>query len=126
MKSKSSNRSFGLLFAFVFLIIAFWPLKNSGLINVYLVILSALFLLLSLLRPAILSPLNKIWVKFGEIIGIVVAPIVMGLIYFLILTPISILVRLFGKDLLNIKFLKNVNTYWIERKKNISSMKKQF
>jgi hypothetical protein len=126
MKSKSSNRSFGLLFAFVFLIIAFWPLKNSGLINVYLVILSALFLLLSLLRPAILSPLNKIWVKFGEIIGIVVAPIVMGLIYFLILTPISILVRLFGKDLLNIKFLKNVNTYWIERKKKISSMKKQF
>ena len=74
----------------------------------------------------LLSPLNKSWIKLGEILGIIIAPVVMALVYFIILTPISLIVRLFGKDLLGLKFLKNQETYWIKRKKNLGSMKKQF
>ena len=126
MNSKSSNRSFGFLFFVVFLIIGLWPLKNGGNINSYFLIASAIFLILGLINSKILSPLNKLWIKFGEILGIVIAPIVMALVYFIILTPVSLLVRIFGKDLLGLKFSKIRNTYWINRKKNLGSMKKQF
>jgi hypothetical protein len=70
--------------------------------------------------------LNKAWLKFGEILGIVIAPIIMALVYFTVLTPISLIVRIFGKDLLGLKFLKKQNTYWIKRNKKLGSMKKQF
>ena len=126
MKSQSSNRSFGLLFFIVFLIIGLWPIKNGDNINIYFIIVSAFFLILGLINSKLLSPLNKSWIKLGEILGIIIAPIVMALVYFVILTPISLIVRLFGKDLLGLKFLKNKETYWIKRKKNLGSMKKQF
>jgi hypothetical protein len=126
MKSQSSNKSFGLLFFVVFLILALWPLKNSSNINLYLIIASAIFLILGLINSKLLSPLNKSWIKLGEILGMIIAPIVMALVYFVILTPLSFIVRLFGKDLLGLKFLKEKETYWIKRKKNIGSMKKQF
>ena len=126
MKSQSSNKSFGLLFFFVFLILALWPLKNGSNINLYFIIASTFFLILGLINSKLLSPLNKSWIKLGEILGMIIAPIVMALVYFIILTPVSFIVRIFGKDLLGLKFLKEKETYWIKRKKNIGSMKKQF
>ena len=126
MKSQSSNRSFGVLFFIVFLILGLWPLKNGSNINLYFIIVSAIFLILGLINSKLLSPLNKSWIKLGEILGMVIAPIVMALVYFIILTPVSFIVRIFGKDLLGLKFLKEKETYWIKRKKNIGTMKKQF
>ena len=126
MKSQSSNKSFGLLFFVVFLILGLWPLKNGESLNVYFIMASVVFLILGLLNSKFLSPLNKSWIKLGEILGVIIAPIVMALVYFVILTPVSIIVRVFGKDLLGLKFLKKKDTYWIKRKKTLGSMKKQF
>ena len=126
MKQNTQNRTFGLLFFIVFLVIALWPLTNKGEINLYLISFSLIFLVLGLLNSKILSPLNKLWIKLGEILGRVIAPIVMAIIYFLILTPISLLVRLFGKDLIGMKYKNDVESYWVIRKKHLGSMDKQF
>ena len=126
MKSQSSNKSFGILFFIVFLIFGVWPLKNGENLNYYFIIFSGIFLLLGLLNSKLLSPLNKIWIKFGEILGIIIAPIIMALVYFVILTPVSLVVRVFGKDILGLKFINKQQTYWINRKKNMGSMRKQF
>ena len=82
----------------VFLILGLWPLKNGENLNFYFLIISIIFLILGLLNSKLLSPLNKAWIKFGEILGLIIAPIVMGIVYFVILTPVSLIVRLFGKD----------------------------
>ena len=126
MKSQSTNKSFGLLFFLVFLIIGLWPLKNGENLNFYFITTSIIFLILGLINSKLLTPLNKSWIKLGEILGIIIAPIVMALVYFVILTPVSLIVRMFGKDLLSLKLLKEKETYWIERKKSLGSMKKQF
>lgn len=126
MHNKSSNRSFGILFFIVFLAIGLWPLTSNNEINLYLIIISIIFLILGILNSKILTPLNNLWIKFGELLGKIIAPIVMGVVYFIILTPISLLVRIFGKDLLGLKYSKNLNSYWIKRKKKIGTMDKQF
>ena len=126
MHNKSSNRSFGVLFFVVFLVIAFWPMLNDGAPNYYLILFSLIFLILGLVNSKILSPLNMGWIKLGEILGKIIAPIVMAIVYFLILTPISLLVRLFGKDLIGMKFSNNIKSYWIKRKKHLGTMDKQF
>ena len=127
MHKRSSNRSFGLLFFVVFLVIAFWPLTKQGEVNLYLISIALIFFVLGILNSKILSPLNKAWIKLGEILGRIVAPVVMAIVYFIILTPISLLVRLFGKDLIGMKFSKDIKkSYWIKRKKNLGSMDKQF
>ncbi len=126
MYKKSSNKSFGILFFIVFLGFGLWPITYEDKPNIYLLIISIIFLILGLINSKLLSPLNSIWIKFGELLGKIIAPIVMAIIYFIILTPISLIVRLFGKDLLGLKFTKQVKTYWIKRKKDIGSMKKQF
>ena len=126
MKHKNQNRSFGLLFFIVFLALALWPLTKKGEINIYLISIALIFLALGLLNSKILSPLNKAWIKFGEILGRVIAPIVMAIVYFLILTPVSLFVRLFGKDLISLKFNDNLKSYWIKREKNLGTMDKQF
>ena len=126
MKTQSSNRSFGILFFIVFLILGLWPIKNGNDINFYFIIISFIFLILGLIKSKILSPLNRLWIKFGEILGLFIAPIIMSLVYFIFLTPISLVVRLFGKDLLEIKFNKKIDTYWIKRKKKFGSIRKQF
>ena len=126
MHKKSSNKSFGILFFLVFLGFGLWPLTKEMSPNIYLIIISVIFLILGLLNSKLLSPLNNLWIKFGEILGKVIAPIVMAVVYFLILTPISLLVRLFGKDLIGMKFSNNIKSYWIKRKKHLGTMDKQF
>ena len=126
MNKKSSNKSFGILFFVVFLGLGIWPLTNDNNPNINLIIISIIFLILGLLNSKLLSPLNSFWIKFGELLGKIIAPVVMAIIYFLILTPISLMVRLFGKDLLGVKFSKQLKTYWIKRKKDLGSMDKQF
>ena len=126
MKSQNSNRSFGLLFFIVFIVVGLWPVIKGEAANIYLILISLFFLIFGLINSKILSPFNKAWIKFGEILGLIIAPIIMALVYFIILTPISLIVRMFGKDLLGLKFLKNQDTYWTKRKKKIGTMKKQF
>ena len=125
MKNKENNKSFGILFFIVFLLIALWPVKDSESIRIWPLIISLLFLILGIINSKFLTPLKKGWIKLGEILGKFIAPVVMGFIYFVVITPIGILLRLFGKDLLNIKFNKN-KSYWIKRVKNINTMKRQF
>ena len=125
MHKKSSNRSFGILFFVVFLGFGLWPLTKNQPVNLILISIAIIFLILGIINSKILSPLNNLWVKFGELLGRIIAPIVMALVYFFILTPISLLVRVSGKDLLGLKFLKK-NSYWINRKKDLGKMDKQF
>ena len=126
MKSQSSNRSFGLLFFIVFIVVGLWPITKGETANIYLILISLFFLILGLINSKILSPFNKAWIKLGEILGLIIAPIIMALVYFIILTPISLIVRMLGKDLLGLKFLKKQDTYWTKRKKKLGTMKKQF
>ena len=123
---KSTNRSFGLVFFIVFLIIGLWPLTNEGSVRFWSLIIALIFLFLGILNSKILTPLNVLWSKFGELLGIVIAPIVMGIIFFLVVTPTGLIMRMFGKDLLRNKFQINNESYWIKKEKNKSSMKKQF
>ena len=120
-----SNRNFGIVFFIVFLIIAIWPLLNSNEINYWSLAISITFLILGLANSKILTPLNKIWFKFGILLGNVIAPIVMGIIFFLIVTPTSIIMKILGKDLLNLK-KNNNNSYWIEKSNQNNKMKNQY
>ena len=124
-KSISSNKSFGIVFFAVFLIIALYPLLENENVRVWSIIVSVIFLILGLLNSTILSPLNKVWFKFGIALGNFVSPIVMGLVFFIVVTPISIIMRVLKKDLLNLK-KGNKKTYWIERSRIESKMKNQF
>ena len=121
----SSNRSFGIVFFIVFILIAFYPLINQGEIRIWSVLISLLFLILGIINSKILTPFNKVWFKFGIFLGKIISPIVMGLIFFLVVTPIAFLMRMLKKDLLNLKFSKN-NSYWIEKTEPKSKMKNQF
>jgi len=121
----SSNRSFGIVFFIVFILIAFYPLINQEEIRIWSVLISLLFLILGIINSKILTPLNKVWFKFGIFLGKIISPIVMGLIFFLVVTPIAFLMRILKKDLLNLKFSKN-NSYWIEKTDPKSTMKNQF
>ena len=122
----SSNRSFGLVFFIVFLIVALWPLKYEGDIRLWSLILSIIFIILGILNSKLLTPLNKLWFKFGILLGSIVSPIIMGIVYFLVVTPTGILMRLSGKNLLHMKKIKGVSTYWTKREKQHNTMKRQF
>ena len=120
-----SNKSFGIVFFIVFLLIATYPLMNNGELRIWSLILSLVFLILGLLNSKILYPLNKIWFKFGLLLGKLVSPLIMAIIFFLVVTPIGILMRVLNKDLLNLKFNKS-KSYWIEKNEQKSKMKNQF
>ena len=122
----SSNRSFGLVFFVVFLIVALWPLKSGEDIRIWSLALSIIFFSLGILNSKLLTPLNKLWFKFGILLGSIVSPIVMGIVFFLVVTPTSIIMRLLGKDLLKTNKIKSASTYWIKRDKQNNTMKKQF
>ena len=122
----SSNRSFGFLFFVVFLAVSLWPLKSQGDLRLWAFILSLIFLVLGILNSRFLTPLNKLWYKFGIFLGSIVSPIVMGIVFFMVVTPIGLIMRFLGKDLLRINKSKFVSTYWINREKQTNTMKKQF
>ena len=122
---KNSTRSFGILFFIVFFVIGVWPVFNSENLRLWSIILSFLFLISGLVNANFLNPLNRAWIKFGEILGKIIAPVVMFLIFFVLITPLSFVIRIFGKDLLNIK-LSNKTSYWIKREKDAGTMKRQF
>ena len=124
-QNKSSNKSFGFVFFFVFLFIAIYPLINEGNLRIWSLIISLIFLILGLFNSKILTPLNKIWFKFGIFLGKIVSPIIMMFIFFLVVTPIGLIMRAFKKDLLNMKF-NDDKSYWIENSGLKSKMKNQF
>ena len=121
----SSNRSFGIVFFTVFLIISLYPLINHGDVRIWSLVISLIFLILGFINSRALTPLNKLWFKFGILLGRFVSPIVMGLVFFLVVTPTGMIMRLFKKDLLKLK-KNNLNTYWINRTNYKSDMKNQF
>ena len=128
-KSKiklSSNRSFGLVFFVVFLIIALWPLKSGEEFRLWSLVLSIIFFILGVLNSKLLTPLNRLWMKFGMFLGSIVSPIVMGMVYFIVVTPTGLFMRVLGKNLLKISKEKHTSTYWMKRNKQQSSMRKQF
>ena len=121
----STNKNFGLVFFFVFLIISLYPLINDGSIRRWSLIICIIFLILGLLNSKYLTPLNKLWFKFGILLGKIISPIIMGVIFFFVVTPTGFLMKLFKKDLLNLKYNNN-KSYWIEKKEPKSKMKDQF
>ena len=120
-----SNKNFGLVFFIFFLIISFYPLVNGEDIRKWSLVFSIIFLVLGLTNSKILNPLNKLWFNFGIFLGKIMSPVIMGIIFFLVVTPIGLLMRLFGKDILNLKF-NNKATYWIEKNGPKSKMRNQF
>jgi len=123
---RSSEKSFGILFCIVFAIIGLYPLLSFNFVRVWALVIALIFLVLGLTKPSVLKPLNTGWIKLGEILGKIIAPVVMLLVFFIVITPIGLMLRLFGKDILGLKFSEKVKTYWITRDKNIGPMKRQF
>ena len=120
-----SNRNFGIIFSIVFLIISLWPLLSQNDIRIWSLIISGIFLVLGLINSKLLLPLNKIWFKFGIFLGNFIAPIVMGIIYFMVVTPTGLIMKMLGKDLLNLK-KNNKDTYWIDKDNSNNDLKNQF
>ena len=128
MKKKiklPTNKNFGIVFFIIFLLIALWPLLNENEIRIWSLLISFIFLALGLINSNLLTPLNKIWIKFGIFLGNFVAPIVMGIIFFLVVTPTSIIMKILQKDLLNLK-KNNNDSYWIQKNNQNSKMKNQY
>ena len=123
---KPSEKSFGVVFSIVFLIVALYPLITSESLRIWALVVSIIFFLLAFLAPKILVLPNKLWFKFGLLIGSIVAPIVMAFVYFVTVLPTGLIMRLLGKDLLKQKLDKNAKSYWIERKEPMGTMKNQF
>ena len=120
-----SNKSFGIVFFVVFLLIAIYPLINNGELRIWSLVIAIIFLILGLINSKVLTPLNKLWFKFGLLLGKVISPLIMGIIFFLVVTPTALIMRIIGKDLLNLKF-NNKKSYWIEKTGPKSKMKNQF
>ena len=121
----SSNRSFGIVFFVVFLLIALYPLTYVGEVRIWSLIISIIFLILGLLNSKILNPLNQIWFKFGVLLGRIISPFIMAIIFFFVVTPIGLIMRTLGKDILNLRY-NTKKTYWIEKTGPKSKMKNQF
>ena len=121
----SSNRNFGIVFFVVFFLIALYPLTYDGGIRRWSIIISLIFLILGLLNSKILNPLNKLWFKFGIILGKIISPLIMGIIFFLVVTPTGLIMRLLRKDILNLKYNKD-KSYWIKKDEKKNNMKNQF
>ena len=120
-----SNRSFGIVFFIVFLLISIYPLINNENIRIWSLVVSLIFLVLSIINSNFLLPLNKLWFKFGIFLGKIISPIIMVIIFFLVVTPIGLIMRLIGKDVLNLKY-SDYKSYWIEKTGPKSKMKNQF
>ena len=122
--NKKNNITFGILFFIFFLIIGFFPLISVGIIRIWSVVLSLVFLIITIIRPNLFTFLNRSWIQFGIFLGKIISPIVMGLVFFFVVTPIGILVRILKKDVMGLK--RGASSYWINREDKLQSMKKQF
>jgi hypothetical protein len=121
---KKNNIIFGLIFFVLFLIIGLYPLKSDGIVRIWSIILSLVFLIITIIRPNLFLFLNRLWIQFGFLIGKIISPIIMGFVFFFIVTPIGLLVRILKKDVMGLK--RGESSYWINRKDKVQSMKKQF
>ena len=124
-KSINSNKSFGILFFVVFFLYGIWPLLSLNEIRIWSLSIGIIFLILGLINSKLLTPFHNLWIKLGTLLGRIVSTIVMFFVYFVFITPLAVIIRLLGKDLLRKKFNK-LPSYWIKREKNIGTMKKQF
>ena len=122
----NSNRGFGIVFFFVFVIASLWPLINENSLRVWSIFVAIIFLILGLMNSKLLTPLNILWFKFGKLLGFIIAPIVMGIVFFVVITPTGLIMKIIGKDLLNNKYNNKIKSYWINRGKPKSTMKQQF
>jgi hypothetical protein len=121
---KKNNIFFGLIFFVLFLIVGLYPLKSDGIVRIWSITLSLVFLIITIIRPNLFVFLNRLWIQFGLLIGKIISPIIMGLVFFLVVTPIGLLVRILRKDVMGLK--RGESSYWIKRKDKVQSMKKQF
>ena len=121
---KKNNITFGILFFIFFLIIGLYPLISIGTIRIWSITVSLVFLIITIIKPNLFTSLNKLWIKFGILIGKIISPIVMGLIFFFVVTPIGILMKILKKDVMGLK--RGASSYWITREDKVQSMKKQF
>ena len=122
--NKKSNITFGILFFIFFLIIGLYPLNSDETIRVWSVVLSLVFLIITIIKPNLFTFLNKFWIKFGLLLGKIISPIVMGLVFFFVVTPTGILIRILKKDVMGLK--RGASSYWINREDKAQSMRKQF
>jgi hypothetical protein len=122
--TNKNNAIFGILFFIFFLIIGLYPLKSGGVIKIWSVVLSLIFLIITIIKPNLFTFLNKLWIQFGILLGKIISPVVMGLVFFIVVTPIGILVRILKKDVMGLK--RGASSYWIHRENKLQSMKKQF
>ena len=122
----NSNRSFGIVFFFVFVIVSLWPLINENSLRVWSIFVAIIFLILGLMNSKLLTPLNILWFKFGKLLGFIIASIVMGIVFFVVIAPTGLIMKIIGKDLLNNKYNNKIKSYWINRGKLKSTMKQQF
>ena len=120
-----SNRNFGIVFFIVFLIIALWPILKQNEIRIWSLIISFIFFVLGLINSRLLTPLNKLWFKFGILLGNIISPIIMGIVFFLVVTPTGLIMRFFRKDILKLK-KNSSDSYWINKDNTNSSMRNQF
>ena len=123
IKNKN-NITFGILFFILFLVIGLYPLKSDGVIKIWSIFLSLVFLIITFIKPNLFTFLNKLWIKFGILLGKIISPIIMGLVFFFVVTPVGILVKIFKKDVMGLK--REKTSYWINRKDKLQSMKRQF
>jgi hypothetical protein len=121
---RKDNITFGVLFFFFFLVIGLYPLKTVGTVRIWSLVLSLLFLIITIISPNLFTFLNKLWIKFGILLGKIISPIVMGLVFFFVLTPVGLIVRVLKKDVMGLK--RGASSYWINRKDKVQTMKKQF
>ena len=120
-----SNKSFGIVFFVVFLLIGLWPILKGNELRIWSIAISLIFFILGIINSKILTPFNKVWFRFGIFLGNFISPIIMGIVFFLVVTPTGLIMKLFRKDLINLR-KNNSSTYWIEKKDIKSSMKNQF
>jgi hypothetical protein len=122
--TNKNNAFFGILFFIFFLIIGLYPLKSAEVIRIWSVVLSLIFLIITIIKPNLFTFLNKLWIQFGVLLGKIISPVVMGLVFFIVVTPIGIFVRILKKDVMGLK--RGASSYWIHRENKLQSMKKQF
>ena len=121
---RKDNITFGALFFVFFLVIGLYPLKTVGTVRIWSLVLSLLFLIITIIRPNLFTFLNRLWIQFGILLGKMISPLVMGLVFFFVVTPIGILIRILKKDVMGLK--RGASTYWINREDKVQSMRKQF